>query len=51
MSNKRIIARSGDKILAKVMRLHLAPGEMEQLKIKKELLDDVEGEIIVEVEE
>ena len=38
-------------MLFRSVRLHLAPGEMESIKVKKDMLKDVEGEIGVEVRE
>ena len=49
--NKRLAVVYKDKVLSSVVRLHLAPGEMESIKVKKDMLNDVEGEIGVEVRE
>ena len=49
--NKRLAVVYKDKVLSSVVRLHLAPGEMESVKVKKDMLKDVEGEIGVEVRE
>lgn len=49
--NKRLAVVYKDKVLSSVVRLHLAPGEMESIKVKKDMLKDVEGEIGVEVRE
>lgn len=49
--NKRLAVVYKDKVLTSAVRLHLAPGEMESLKVTKEMLKDVEGEIGVEVRE
>lgn len=47
--NKKIYVKSGDKVLLKQMKLHLAPGEMENVKITKEMLEGLEGPIEISV--
>lgn len=42
---------SGDKIVQKLKKKHLAPAEMERVIIKKELLKDLKDEIIISLEE
>lgn len=42
---------SGEKIVQKLKRKHLAPAEMERVIIKKELLKDLNEEIIISLEE
>ena len=42
---------AGDTVLASVRRLKAAPGEMEELTVKKELLSEITGEITVSLEE
>ena len=49
MKDKYLYAESGGKVLAKVKKLHLAPGEMESIRIPKEKLMDVVDSIIVRV--
>jgi hypothetical protein len=40
----------GETVLATAKRLKAAPGEMEKLTIKKELLENLKGEILVSLE-
>lgn len=47
----KIMAQSGDKIIAKAVRIKAAPGEMEKLVIKKELLEGIKDNITVYLEE
>ena len=49
MKDKYIYVTSGNTILAKVKRLHLAPGEMESIQIKKEKLIGLTQPICVKV--
>ncbi|MCR5231153.1 MAG: NAD(P)/FAD-dependent oxidoreductase [Acholeplasmatales bacterium] len=49
MKDKYIYVTSGDNKLAKVKRLHLAPGEMESIQIKKEKLIGLTQPICVKV--
>ncbi len=49
MKDKYLYAVSGDKVLAKVKRLHLAPGEMESIKIPKEKMLDLRESIVIKV--
>ena len=49
MKDKYLYVESGGKILAKVKKLHLAPGEMESIRIPKEKLMDIVDSIIVRV--
>lgn len=51
MKDKYIYVISSGKVLAKVKRLHLAPGEMESIKIPKEKLMDLTDDIIIKVGE
>lgn len=46
-----IKAESGGKIIAKSVRIKAAPGEMEKLVIKKDLLGDIKEDITVYLEE
>ena len=46
-----IVISSGDKEIKRLKKAYLAPGEMEKVVIKKELLDDVSGELRISVEE
>ena len=43
--------RAGDSVLATAKRLKAAPGEMEKLTIKQELLATITGEVTVSLEE
>ncbi len=47
----RFIVRAGDEILAKVTRLKAAPGAMEKIPLKAEMLACAQGEITVSLEE
>ena len=50
--NAKLIVRSGDKIIKEVKKKHMAPGEMEHIKLKKEDLTTIEGyKLTVEVKE
>lgn len=49
MKDKYLYAISGDNVLVKVKRLHLAPGEMESIKIPKAKLLGLKDPIIVKV--
>ena len=47
----KFTVKAGDTVLATAKRLKAAPGEMEKLTVKKELLESVTGEITVSLEE
>jgi hypothetical protein len=48
----KIVVKDGDKIVAQLKRAHMAPGEMERVKLPRRLLDAIMGdEITVSVEE
>ena len=47
----KFTVKSGDTVLATAKRLKAAPGEMEKLTIKAELLKEITGEITVSLEE
>ena len=47
----KFTVKAGDTVLATAKRLKAAPGEMEKLTIKKELLETITGEITVSLEE
>ena len=49
MKDKYIYVTSGDILLTKIKRMHLAPGEMETVKIKKEKLLGLNLPIVVRV--
>ena len=51
MKNKRILVKSNGEVISKVLRLHLAPGEMESVKITKEQLSTCSDTIEISVEE
>ena len=42
---------SGDKVVQKLKKKHLAPAEMERVTIKKELLKDLKEDILISLEE
>ena len=47
----KFTVKAGDTVLATAKRLKAAPGEMEKLTIKKELLETITGEITISLEE
>ena len=47
----KFTVEAGGAVLATAKRLKAAPGEMEKLTVKKELLATVTGEITVRLEE
>lgn len=51
MQNKLLTVRANGEVIASVKRAHLAPGEMESITVKKAVLQNVTGEITVQVEE
>ena len=47
-----ITVKDGDKVVAQLKRAHMAPGEMERVKLSRRLLDAIESdEIVVTAEE
>ncbi len=46
-----VFVYSGEELLAKFPKQHLAPGEMEQLLLSKRLLDQAQGELSISVKE
>ena len=49
--DSEILVTSGDKLIAKFSREHLAPGEMEHIDLPRALLDRADGEITVSIRE
>jgi hypothetical protein len=49
--DKVLVARHGDTVLKKAKKAHLAPGEMENLKIPVEKLQGLTGELTLCLEE
>lgn len=49
--NKKLVVRSNDRVILEKKRLHMIPSEMENIKISKELLNNITGDISVCVEE
>lgn len=48
--NCEVIVKDNNKEITKLRKLKMVPGEMEKVKIKKEMLDDIEGnEIFIEL--
>lgn len=45
-SDSRILVRSGDDVIAKFTRSHMAPGEMEHITLPKVLLDRAKGDTL-----
>lgn len=51
MDKKRIVICSNNEIIKKEVRLHLAPSEMENIKLNREQLEKCGDEIIIKVED
>lgn len=49
--NKKLVVKSGDNVILEKKRIHMIPSEMENIKINKELLENITGDIFVCVEE
>ena len=49
MENKIISLRCGDRVIASAKRSKLLPAEMEKLKVKKEQLTGLTGELLLTV--
>lgn len=49
--NKKLVVKSGDNVILEKKRMHMIPSEMENIKINKELLNNITGDISVCVEE
>jgi NADPH-dependent 2,4-dienoyl-CoA reductase/sulfur reductase-like enzyme len=49
MENKQIVLRCGDRVIASAKRSKLLPAEMEKLKVKKEQLTGLTGELLLTV--
>jgi pyruvate/2-oxoglutarate dehydrogenase complex dihydrolipoamide dehydrogenase (E3) component len=49
MENKQIALRCGDRVIASAKRSKLLPAEMEKLKVKKEQLTGLTGELLLTV--
>ena len=49
--NKKLVVRSEDKVILEKKRVHMIPSEMENIKIGKDLLKNIIGNITVSVEE
>ena len=49
--NSEILVISGETLIARFQREHLAPGEMERVTLPRVLLDKAQGEITVSVRE
>ena len=51
-ATSKIVVKDGDKVLAQLKRAHMAPGEMERVRLSRALLDAIDSdEITVSVEE
>ena len=51
MENKRITLYCGDRKLASVKRAHLAPAEMEKMKVSAALLEGIDADLYIGVED
>jgi len=49
--DKVLVVRSGEEVIAKFKRAHLAPSEMEKVVLSKVLLDKVKGDITISLED
>ena len=49
--NKALVVRSGDEVIAKFKRAHLAPSEMEKIILSKVLLDKIKGDMTISLED
>jgi NADPH-dependent 2,4-dienoyl-CoA reductase/sulfur reductase-like enzyme len=49
--DKALVVRSGDEVIAKFKRDHLAPSEMEKVILGKVLLDKIKGDITISLED
>ncbi|MGL5330355.1 MAG: NAD(P)/FAD-dependent oxidoreductase [Peptostreptococcaceae bacterium] len=48
--NKKLVVKVNEKVILEKKRLHMIPSEMESIKINKNLLKDINGDITVSVE-
>ena len=49
--NKKLVVRSNNEIILEKRRPHMIPSEMENIKINKDLLKNINNDIVVSVEE
>ena len=49
--NKKLVVKNGENVILEKKRRHMIPSEMENIKINKELLENITGDISVCVEE
>lgn len=49
--NKALVVRSGDEVIARFKRAHLAPSEMEKVVLSKVLLDKIKGDMTISLED
>jgi NADPH-dependent 2,4-dienoyl-CoA reductase/sulfur reductase-like enzyme len=49
--NKALVVRSGEEVIGKFKRAHLAPSEMEKVVLSKVLLDKIKGDITISLED
>ena len=49
--DKIITVKNEDKVIAKFKRKHLAPSEMEQILLNKNLLENLSGDIVISLED
>lgn len=50
-SNKKIVVREGETVIASFKKAHLAPGEMEKVALPKVLLEKIKKHVTVELQE
>lgn len=50
-SNKKIVIKSGETIIAEYRRKHLAPSEMEKVILKRSMLQNVHDNLIISLED
>jgi hypothetical protein len=49
--DKALVVRSGDEVVARFKRAHLAPSEMEKVVLSKVLLDKINNDITISLED
>jgi NADPH-dependent 2,4-dienoyl-CoA reductase/sulfur reductase-like enzyme len=50
-TNKKIVVREGEQVIASFKKAHLAPGEMEKVALPKVLLEKIKKHVTVELQE
>ena len=50
-TNKKIVVKCDETVIAQFNRKHLAPSEMEKVIISKSILEKVNGDLVVSLED